>query len=1219
LPPGSKLVFESTPSGGGTAPPRWTLHVQKLELPIPDAAAHDLASLAPYLERLACDLVIDLPAGIGFESSAMPQGTATPTLRATRFGVHVAPKEPLALGLKAELDMNGKSNVGVEVTLRDPWKALASKSLPHADAHAEITDIGTPALDAILQQGGMLSRALGPKLSVRFKAEDASADSGTFSLEIGAPHLDVAWSGKLEQGRVRSSGGDSLVFRADPPADWIREMIVPHLPAGTEIDVGEGGIKLDGRELTFVLSGAQTKTPGAPSAATAPGAPGDTFARLRGAAGQISCDLPALKISNEKTRAAKLSIEIGATHLALNLAADGKCSIALKSALDTGRKGSLSAAASSDDAWKLAGASSLDDLPPIDAKVVLDGVSAAALDAALDTQDLIASALGANVAMTVDARGATMKSGTLRLDVTAPRLKLGFAGRFDNGALRCTGDEGLTLDASPSKSFIAHELGSALPKDARIDWPERALDASGSSVGAKGVVHATLRETVIALPDSKTGAKLDGAAIAALLEKATAKLHAEIERVGYSDARTQAAKISPAIAGLVLDADVAPSKPLAVKLGASVEAGGKGALDVDLSVHDAWSLIASSSKHASSSDATRSPAPDSARSPMIDAKVTLKGLPSASFDALSGTKQLFAELFGAGLDVTVAAEGATLDKGSFNLDVKSPTTSLKSSGRFENGALVCSGEQGLDLSVHFPPGWLEQQISPLLPAGARLSAPSDATPLELKVRDVRVDLLAAASSTPSASTPAPKTVQGGSGADRKANGPAAARAASHAIEADSARPQGTGETPSAASPSSASSSSSSAPLNQSSASSATASSSSATQKPGNSATDGSAVAASDTMKATLERVSKLALRANLVVPTLTYADAGTDAAKQPMSIREFTASIDLSPSKTPAATMHAKLDAATPGDLNASLRALDPLERLADPSGLDSFRIAIDVEATHVPTALIDALSRQNGLLVGALGARLEMSIKSDSLSRDAGKFVASLSSDEHSMHLVEGHFDHGDLVIDKDGGLVAKVGLSPLVSQRVVGNLVPLLVDVQKPEGSQPAEFTVDKLRWPKDGDIGKLDAIVRVNLGEVSYRLIPGLEALFGSAAPKTVKVPELNVPIQHGVASYAGLPIKIGGRDFTFKGSFNLKDQSFNLGTDVPLGMLGNNVEHELDKLRGVLGPETLVPIEIRGTWNHPHVGVGSDFMKHALEDAAKKELPGLLDGLLKKKKN
>jgi hypothetical protein len=206
-----------------------------------------------------------------------------------------------------------------------------------------------------------------------------------------------------------------------------------------------------------------------------------------------------------------------------------------------------------------------------------------------------------------------------------------------------------------------------------------------------------------------------------------------------------------------------------------------------------------------------------------------------------------------------------------------------------------------------------------------------------------------------------------------------------------------------------------------------------------------------------------------------------------------------------------------------------------------------------------------------------------------------------------------------KDEALLARTGLTPLFTQRIVGNLVPMIVDLKKPQGADPAVVSVDELRLPLDADLSKLDAVVRVNLGEVSYRLLPGLESLLGGAEAKTVKLPEIRVPIEKGVASYSGLPVHIAGRDYMFQGTFNLVDKSFRMQTQVPLSALGKKVSDQLDTLRGVLDPNMMVPLELRGTWKSPKLRVGDDFLKKVAEDALKKQGGGLLDGLLKKKKN
>jgi hypothetical protein len=1168
LPAGSKLSFgPSTPSaapGGassgtpGSAPATqvWSLRIQKLDLPIPDASARSAKTLAPFLDRVTGDVLVDLPADIGVEMPSLASAGGAPTLRRTRINVRTAPGAPLVAGLSSELDMHGKASIAAEVTLRDPWKALAAGALPRADAHIELIDLGTEAIDALAGQGGKLVGALGPKISVRVRAKDASPDSGSLSLEIGAEHFDLAWSGKLEQGRVRSSGGDTLTVHAEPPPEFIAREIAAVVPPGIELSVGAGPIKIEGREITFVLPKS-----GAPRPAQAAA---DPFAMFRGAlAAQVSCDLPPIRVSNESTRAAKLPLEIAGAHAALTLSMDGKCALALKSTIDAGTKATFSASVGAADAWQLAAARGLQAIPPIDVKVALEGLSTSTIGKLAGAESLASDILGPNVSIALDARGVSASGGSVRADVTAPSLSLAMRGKIENGALRSTGDEGLDIDASPSAEGLSRVLAPHLPAGARVTL---ASTAAGANAPAAKSIRLRVRDLVVPLPSfdnssagaagsavaegnaspagkgAKTAAP-GGTEIAATMERASAKARLEIDRVVIANSTpnaktTSAQKAGGAasipdltLSGLALTIDVAPKQPLAIKLDATVEAGGTGTLAAEVSVKDPW-LALKSAPHAL---------------PPVQGKVRVAGLPSASIDAYLGQRELFAKFFGPAVEMSADVDAKSADEGTFRADLKSPTTTVSTSGRVEKGAIVCTGAQGLDAEVHLAAGWLESQVTPLLPAGARLSAPSDAAPIKLSVRDVHVTL--AEASVPAAKPVITGPADGGSGGG--SGGP-------------------------------------------------------------------STQTAEAAMRAKLALISKLALRASFTVPTLTYSDAKTDAAKQPVTIRDLNAAVDLAPGKPPSAELHGKIEAETPGDLNATVHALDALDRLADEKGLDTFRVAIDVSAAHIPTALIDALASQDGLLVGALGTRLDMSIKSDSLSREQGTFVASLSSDQHSVRVVEGRLDHGDVVIDKVDGLVAKVALSPLVSKQVVGSLVPMVVDVAKPQGSEPVSFAVDNLRWPKDGDLGKLDALVRVNLGEVSYRLLPGLEAVLGSAAPKTVKLPELKLPIQHGVVSYAGIPIQIGGHDLAFNGSFNLKDKTFDLATEVPLGLLGKSVANELDKLRGILGADTMVPVEIKGTWSSPHVSIGGDFVKKALENAAKKEIPGLLDGLLKKKK-
>lgn len=394
--------------------------------------------------------------------------------------------------------------------------------------------------------------------------------------------------------------------------------------------------------------------------------------------------------------------------------------------------------------------------------------------------------------------------------------------------------------------------------------------------------------------------------------------------------------------------------------------------------------------------------------------------------------------------------------------------------------------------------------------------------------------------------------------------------------------------------------------------------------PKSSATAATSVAtdAAQARKDVLERVSKLALKFDATLPALVYSDARTDAAQRPVTLRDVRIAADLAPNKLPSANLNAAIVDEPPGAVAAVIKALDPLSKLNDANGVDTFRANVDVKASNVPTSVIDAIAGQGGLLVEALGARVEFTVAAPEISRASGAFDVEMRSDLHSVK-GRGHVDSGTVIVDQVDGLVATVGLGPVMSQRVVGKLLPTMVNVQKPADAAPAKFSVDALRFPLDGNLRNLDGVVRVDLGEVNYALFPKLASFFGeSSALSALKIPAITVPIQKGVAGYQKLPVKIGGHVYDFSGTYDIVTDAAQLTANVPVKLLGKKVSSELERLREYIDPDLMIPLTIRGSLVNPSIGLESKALEKVLKDAGEKavgKLGGsLLDDLLKKKK-
>jgi len=306
---------------------------------------------------------------------------------------------------------------------------------------------------------------------------------------------------------------------------------------------------------------------------------------------------------------------------------------------------------------------------------------------------------------------------------------------------------------------------------------------------------------------------------------------------------------------------------------------------------------------------------------------------------------------------------------------------------------------------------------------------------------------------------------------------------------------------------------------------------------------------------------------------------------------------------------------------------VDGLSTEAGPPASAAMKVSGDIPS--FPTALADALAAQEGLLVDVLGAQMSLKVAGSWPSGAADPLRAEMTSPTASVR-VEASLDGMVMRSQEGGGIDASVPLSPLFSERIVGKLVPLCVNAAKPPGASPVTLNVHDFQLPLDGDLRKLNGVVELDLGEITYDLLPGLTNTLAplglqSASQKTTNLKKLSLPIKDGVVGYDRLPISVGGRELAFKGSFDLATLELNFAGDVPLEVLGKQVSGELEKAREYLDPKMIVPIQLKGTWKSPKLRVGDDFLKtvvkKAAEKAAENALKGGLQDLLggKKKKD
>jgi hypothetical protein len=312
------------------------------------------------------------------------------------------------------------------------------------------------------------------------------------------------------------------------------------------------------------------------------------------------------------------------------------------------------------------------------------------------------------------------------------------------------------------------------------------------------------------------------------------------------------------------------------------------------------------------------------------------------------------------------------------------------------------------------------------------------------------------------------------------------------------------------------------------------------------------------------------------------------------------------------------------GRLAFHAKAQDPLALFAAEPGAARGRIEVQGEAEGLPTALVDALARQEGLLVDVIGPQMTLSLQG-AWPGEGEPVRASMHAEKATVRLEASMQEMVLASSPAQGGLLATVPLSPLFSERVVGKLVPLLVNVRKSDDAAPVLLEATEFRLPLDGDLRKLDATVKLELGQVSYQLLAGLGEMVPALAQSlsaSATIEPLVVRIEAGVARYDRLPLPVaGGKQLEFRGKYDLVTTEFDITTQVPLAVIRQGAVRELDRVREYLGSDLKVPIEIKGTWKKPRIGIGKSFLDEVVKKAAAGALGRGLEELLggKKKKD
>ncbi|MBL0871213.1 MAG: hypothetical protein IBJ18_11625, partial [Phycisphaerales bacterium] len=317
------------------------------------------------------------------------------------------------------------------------------------------------------------------------------------------------------------------------------------------------------------------------------------------------------------------------------------------------------------------------------------------------------------------------------------------------------------------------------------------------------------------------------------------------------------------------------------------------------------------------------------------------------------------------------------------------------------------------------------------------------------------------------------------------------------------------------------------------------------------------------------------------------------------------------------------------------------VDGLVNPRGevdANGARLSAEGQMPLIPTAIIDALAGQGGVLVELLGGTTGVKLQGGQFTPSTGEGGGSVEAvSPRASATVNGRFDRGafraigpvELTLSEVTG-----GLSAVLASKQ-----PVFAVIEKRAGDQPARFSARGLSVPLAGDMKLLSGEMTLDLGEARVALAKSIAGLLkptasDKGAVKLLKYQPMNLSVKEGVISLGTWSFPI--EDFTFRtaGTIDLVKREVDMLTWVPAGALtaetlkvfNQQLSGLTNQTFGAIDERLQVPLRTKGSLDSPSTTVElnaatmdelkkvagrvlEDQLKGAIKDQIKDRIPGL----------
>ncbi len=262
---------------------------------------------------------------------------------------------------------------------------------------------------------------------------------------------------------------------------------------------------------------------------------------------------------------------------------------------------------------------------------------------------------------------------------------------------------------------------------------------------------------------------------------------------------------------------------------------------------------------------------------------------------------------------------------------------------------------------------------------------------------------------------------------------------------------------------------------------------------------------------------------------------------------------------------------------------------IADAQGnltADRARLTARVNGS-APTAVVDAVLDQKGMLVDMLGPTSTLDVTAQELSKTGGRLEGAFSS-EYSTVSLAGSVRDGVFVTEGQPRAELRI-ITEAASKRYFQSIFPIINSFEKSAADTPGVVTASNLQIPVDGDIRKLNGVLRFDLGTAQFRTAPILGQVMKAIKAREAgqigqKVPVFEVRLENGVARYDEVSLPIGDVTLRTYGKVSFVNRKVEIVVMIPFASVSDDLAATVGRLPFV-GDIAVVPIKIVGDMDSP----------------------------------